>query len=56
MLFLILAQGARPSPSPTPLDGPGGPSIESIGAIVSIVLALAAAVLGYRIIRGGRGL
>lgn len=46
-----------PRPSPTITGRPpeaGG--LETVGAIVGIALALAAAVLGYRIIRGGRGL
>jgi hypothetical protein len=46
----------RPTPSPTVLRAPPAGALESAGAIVAIVLALAAAVLGYRIIRGGRGL
>lgn len=45
-----------PSPSPTILKAPPAAPIETIGAILAIVLALAAAVIGYRIIRGGRGL
>jgi hypothetical protein len=55
--FLILAQSPSPSPSPTRLivDAPSDP-FGQIVAIVTIALALAAAVLGYRIIRGGRGL
>lgn len=46
----IPTQPASPPPAPSP--DPFG----SAAAIFSIVLALAAAVLGYRIIRGGRGL
>lgn len=54
--FLIeLAQTSFPSPSPTFRAPPADP-IQTIGAGIAIVLALAAAVLGYRIIRGGRGL
>jgi hypothetical protein len=30
--------------------------IQTIGAILAIAFAIAAAVIGYRIIRGGRGL
>ena len=33
-----------------------GKPIEAIGAGLAILLALAAGILGYRIIRGGRGL
>ena len=51
-MSLVLAQ--TPSPTPVPLTPPGG--LESAGAIVAIALALAAGVLGYRIMRGGRGL
>ncbi len=48
-----------PSPSPTPSLDPKvleADPITTIAAIVAIVFALAAAVIGYRIIRGGRGL
>jgi hypothetical protein len=50
---------AAPSPSPSAsfvLDPPPADPLEAIGAVVAIALALAAAILGYRIIRGGRGL
>lgn len=53
--LLHFAQTAFPSPSPTFRAPPADP-IQTIGAGVAIVLALAAGVLGYRIIRGGRGL
>jgi hypothetical protein len=52
------AVAPSPTPSPTPLD----PSVletdplTTIAAIVAIALALIAGVIGYRIIRGGRGL
>lgn len=47
-----------PSPSPTPsiLDLPSADPIQTAGAVIAIVLALAAGILGYRILRGGRGL
>lgn len=50
-----------PSISPSPsasfvFDLPAAEPTEAIGAVVAIVLALAAGILGYRIIRGGRGL
>ena len=50
-----------PSPLPSPtasfvFDLPPAAPGEAIGAVVAIVLALAAGILGYRIIRGGRGL
>ena len=54
-LTMQLAQTAFPSPSGLLRTPPSDP-IETIGASVAIILALAAAVLGYRIIRGGRGL
>jgi hypothetical protein len=54
--LLLLAASPSPSPSPTIFDTPSASGIETAGAIISIVLAIAAAVIGYRIIRGGRGL
>jgi hypothetical protein len=45
-----------PSPSPTVIQAPPNSGLETAGAILAIALALAAGVLGYRIIRGGRGL
>lgn len=47
---------APASPTPTSLQAPPAEPFEIAGAIVAIALALAAAILGYRIIRGGRGL
>ena len=55
MVFVEMAQTSLPSPSPTFRAPPADP-IQTIGAGVAIALAVAAAVLGYRIIRGGRGL
>lgn len=52
-LFLL---GPTPSPSPTVLRAPPADALETFGAIVAIVFALAAGILGYRILRGGRGL
>jgi hypothetical protein len=52
--LITLAQ--TPSPSPTVLESPPADPIQVAGAIIAIVLALAAGILGYRIIRGGRGL
>ncbi len=46
----------QPTPSPTIVRPPSAGTLESIAAIVAIVLALVAGVIGYRIIRGGRGL
>ena len=47
---------APASPTPTVLQRPPAEPFEIAGAVVAIALALAAAILGYRIIRGGRGL
>jgi hypothetical protein len=38
------------------LHAPGPDALEMTVAVLAIVLALAAGILGYRIIRGGRGL
>lgn len=45
-----------PSPSPTVARVPPASGLEITGAVVAIVFALAAAWLGYRLIRGGRGI
>ena len=47
---------APASPTPTAFQAPPAEPFEIAGAVVAIALALAAAILGYRIIRGGRGL
>jgi hypothetical protein len=52
----LLAVTATPSPSPSVFQPPPADPLQSIGAVVAIVLALVAGILGYRIIRGGRGL
>ena len=54
-IAMRVVQTSFPSPSGILRTPPSDP-IETIGASVAIILALAAAVLGYRIIRGGRGL
>ncbi len=54
IVMLLLAQ--TPSPSPSVFQPPPADPLQSIGAVVAIVLALVAGILGYRIIRGGRGL
>jgi hypothetical protein len=51
----ILVQPS-PSPSRTVIDAPAADAFQTVGAVLAIVLALAAAVLGYRILRGGKGL
>jgi hypothetical protein len=45
-----------PSPSPTVAQAPPPDLLQVGGAILAIALAVAAAIVGYRIIRGGRGL
>jgi hypothetical protein len=45
-----------PTPSPTVLHAPAADPFQTIGALVAIAFAVAAAIIGYRIIRGGRGL
>lgn len=57
--LFVLAVTSTPTPFPTPtgpIQAPPADAIQSIGAIVAIGLALLAAVVGYRIIRGGKGL
>lgn len=55
-LLWVLSLAQSPSPSPTILRAPPAGGLETAGAIISILFAVAAAVIGYRIIRGGRGL
>ncbi|MDQ3952127.1 MAG: hypothetical protein M3279_04035 [Actinomycetota bacterium] len=55
----VLGVIATPLPSPSGtfvFQPPPADPIQAVGAVVAIALALAAAILGYRIIRGGRGL
>ncbi|HYI44482.1 MAG TPA: hypothetical protein VE174_03345 [Actinomycetota bacterium] len=47
---------ATPTPSSTTVQAPPAGAFETVAAVVAIALALGAAILGYRIIRGGRGL
>ena len=57
MILLALVQEATPTPQISTVFTPPPPSGgDTFVAILAIVLALAAAVVGYRIIRGGRGL
>ncbi len=56
VVIVIWLAAATPSPSPTVVDLPAADPLQTAGAVIAIVLALAAGILGYRIIRGGRGL
>ena len=58
-MSLLIVLAASPTPTPSPSLDPTvleADPITTIAAVVAIVFALAAAVIGYRIIRGGRGL
>ena len=50
------ATTAQPSSSPSIITPPAPDSYQTIGAVVGIAFAVIAAILGYRILRGGRGL
>jgi hypothetical protein len=52
----MIAIAVTPRPSPSQLQAPPANGLQVAGALLAIAFALAAAVLGYRIIRGGRGL
>jgi hypothetical protein len=45
-----------PTPSPTILQAPPPDVLQVAGAVIAIVFAIVAAIIGYRVIRGGRGL
>ena len=53
---LLFLAAASPSPTPTIMELPSAGPIQTAGAVIAIVLALTAGILGYRILRGGRGL
>jgi hypothetical protein len=53
---MLVQSSPSPSASRTIFTPPPPTGADTVIAIVAIVLALAAAVVGYRIIRGGRGL
>ena len=46
----------QPTSSPSVLTPPAPDSYQTIGAVVGIAFAVIAAILGYRILRGGKGL
>lgn len=52
----LIVSTILPSPSPSVFTPPPADPIQTIGAVVAIVLALVGGIIGYRIIRGGRGL
>ncbi len=52
----MIAIAVSPTPSHTILRAPPVDGVQVAGALIAIAFALAAAVLGYKIIRGGRGL
>ncbi len=52
----VIAQTPSPTPTRRVIDPPPADPFVTIAAIVAIVLALAAGVIAYRVIRGGRGL
>ena len=57
MLLALVQETATPTPFVSTVFTPPPPSGgDTFVAVLAIVLALAAAVVGYRIIRGGRGL
>lgn len=54
--LIVMAQTTSPRPSPSVFTPPPADPIQTVGAVVAIVLALVGGIIGYRIIRGGRGL
>ncbi|HVM34992.1 MAG TPA: hypothetical protein VM784_06580 [Actinomycetota bacterium] len=56
MTLFLFVQPATPTPVPTVIEAPPADPLQTVGAIIAILLAAAAGVVGYRIIRGGRGL
>jgi hypothetical protein len=56
LVVTTFAQTSSPRPSPSVFTPPPADPLQTIGAVVAIVLALVGGVIGYRIIRGGRGL
>ena len=56
LVWTTLQATPTPTPSPTIIQAPPASPLEVVGAMMAIAFALAAGVLGYLIIRGGRGL
>ena len=56
LVSATFAATRSPSPSPSVFTPPAADPLQMIGAWVAIALALVGGVIGYRIIRGGRGL
>jgi hypothetical protein len=54
--FDVMLIAPTPTPSPTILQAPGPDPLQTAGAIIAIAFAIVAAIIGYRVIRGGRGL
>jgi hypothetical protein len=52
----VIFAAVSPTPSPSTLKAPPPGGLQVAGALLAIAFAVAAAILGYRIIRGGRGL
>ena len=53
---MIFAAAPTPSPTPSLVQAPPADPLQAAAAVLAILLALVAGILGYRIIRGGRGL
>ena len=47
---------AVPRPVPSIIEPPPASGLQTAGAVIAILFCLAAAVIGYKILRGGRGL
>jgi hypothetical protein len=52
----VIALALSPSPSHTILRAPPVDDVQVTAAVIAIALAVAAAIIGFKIIRGGRGL
>ena len=54
--LVVIALSPSPTPSASLFTPPPADPIQTVGAVIAILLAVGAAIIGYRIIRGGRGL